>query len=971
MGGIERVVEIAASTRVLRERRLVALANAPGHALLGREFVTLRGLAERCAAETGVPVRALLDGAGQTALVAACARGKGELGRQLAERPGFAVALAETLRDLRDAGVPPGALAKSAANLAEVYTDLEWALESLTAQGIFDRIGLFRLAQRGARSWVERNGFARAEVYGATELVGSAGDLVAALADALPRGGLRFFQPDFANEYAETLRAEWSWRFTPEPVEVVENPALDPDGELPEGVLSVRRARSPRDELEAVAREVLTLIENGVAPREIQIVARSLEPYAPWLERTLRGYGIPFTSSLALPEVREPAKRAWLDLARVLARDLPRAPLLRLLGAPDLRLPRDLASDLAAVAERCAREAAVVRGEADWRAALAYAHKTPQVRDALERILARASQAATALAAAPDFTTAARVVAELGAALLGDDGARWARGPLAAVARLDAIRAAAGSSAAPSRSDFAAAFEQAFLELRATPFGDDTGGVRVLDAVQARAVPCSHLFLIGMVHGAWPRQLAEDPFLPDAARAELRARTGRPVPLRERAPVEERFLLGLLLSQAREKIVLSFPESDANGRAQTPSSLLRALPFVARATNVLAAETPAFAVVSPAFLRPAEALVFAAQTGDDASIARIAALLPDDAAARFTAGRLLIARTDALADAVLPYDGEVGNALVLPAALSPSTLQDLGRCPLQTLFNRLLKARALEAPGADELNPSEAGQFVHHVLEAIYRELYARGLLRPGVLSTTALAEARRLLPGALTHAGEDQRTRVRERHPTAWAAFVRTTGLALDDFLVRDLAELLPAGVESLETEHPIRAELSVGAERLTIEGTIDRVARLAGETRVGDYKTSRQFGQPLERGRIRKGLALQLPLYARAIAALEPGAKVVGQVLTVPLRPERDRDDARSDERIRPLEQLVEWSETAFAELGSLLRRGVFPLSTHDEACRYCDYVIACRINHPPSRARVQNAELASGYTELRSAR
>ena len=361
----------------------------------------------------------------------------------------------------------------------------------------------------------------------------------------------------------------------------------------------------------------------------------------------------------------------------------------------------------------------------------------------------------------------------------------------------------------------------------------------------------------------------------------------------------------------------------------------------------------------------------AALAGDDSAGARIAARLPDDAAARFAAGRELVTRTDALEASSLPYDGEVGDALALPAAFSPTLLQDLGRCPLQTLFNRLLRARSLDAPGADELNPNEAGQFVHRALERIYRTLHERGLLRPGVAVDTALAAARALLPGALADAAAAQRTRVRERHPTAWAAFERTTSLALDDFLQRDLAALLPAGIESLGTESPIRAELAIGPERLAIEGTIDRLARLGGEIRVGDYKTSRQFGQPLERGRILKGLALQIPLYARAVAQLEPDARVVGEVLTVPLRPERDRDDLRSDERQRPLDELVEWSEKAFGELASLLRRGLYPIAAHDEACRYCDYAIACRIQHPPSRARVQGAESVRAYTALRSAK
>jgi len=319
----------------------------------------------------------------------------------------------------------------------------------------------------------------------------------------------------------------------------------------------------------------------------------------------------------------------------------------------------------------------------------------------------------------------------------------------------------------------------------------------------------------------------------------------------------------------------------------------------------------------------------------------------------------------------LPYDGELGDALVLPTAFAPSAIEELGACPLRALFRRLLRAEALESPGADELERNESGSFVHRALDALYRELFERGALGAGRTPAAALAEARRLLPDALARAAESQRTRVRERHPTAWAAFERTIGAALLDFVERDLALLLPGGVESLATESEIRAELPVGDSRIPIAGKLDRLARVGGLLRVGDYKTSRSFSKPLERARILRGLALQIPLYARAVAQREGAEDVVGEVLNVPLRPERDRDGERKVERVRNLAELEQFSATALAELVSLLQRGVFPITSNDAECRTCDYAVACRIAHPPSRQRVQASALVRGYTELRNAK
>jgi len=967
LGGVERVLEIAASTRVLRERRLRALADSgPAGAVLGREFVTFRGLAERCAAETDVPVRALLDGPGLTALVALCARGKGALGERLRERPGLASALAATLRDLRDAGVPPSELPRSHGDLAATYSDFERALGRLEQEGVYDRVGLFRLARRGAREYLARRAFVRAEVHGATELVGSVGDLLEALAGALPAGAFEFFQPDFQSAYADELRGDWPWAFVPVPVEVLDDPALAPDGEIPPGALAVRRARSPRVELEAVAREVLALLATHVAPSDIQIVARSLEPYAPWLEETLRGYGIPFTSSLAVPAVAWPARRAWLDLAHALTRDLDRASVVRVVRSAELQVTSAPRALVAALAERVARERAVVRGETDWSLALENVTKSSGEKTALSAILSRLASAAREISRAADFTTAADCVRRAGAELFGEASAEFVREPLAAVARLDRVRSAARATDTVGREDVGRALEAALLEPTTTPFAEDGGGVRVLDAIQARAVPCRHLFLIGMLHGAWPRPLAEDPFLPDSARVALRARLRRPVAVRQLVNAEDRFLLGLLLSQAREHVVLSYSESDSMGRSQSPSAFLRSLPFVAARTDVLAREPIAWESPAPGFLRLADALSGA--TSSPSELATIAARLPAEDAVTLQAGLELVRRCDELSSDSLPYDGEVGDALALPGPLSPSQLEELGQCPLRALFSRFLGAKALDPRSADELEANEMGTFVHDALATIYAELLASGALARGAPLPATIEQAKSLVPIALDRSEPAQRSRVRERHPAAWAAFRGTITRALVDFLERDLESLLAHGVENLEAEREVKGKLPIADDSLEVRGKIDRIARLAnGEVRVGDYKTSRQFDLPLNALRIRRGLALQVPLYTRLVAQREGGGALRGETLTVPLRPERDRDRDREEERYVSAVELARLSERALTELTALLRRGVFPTRNDIAACRHCRYKVACRIQHAPSQARIASSELARGYLAL----
>ncbi len=942
MSGVERVLEIAASSRVLRERRLRALDDARGAALLGREFLNLRGLAERCAAETGTPVRHRLGGIAFTRLIAVCAQRSDRFGPLITERPGFAPALASTLRDLRDAGVAPASLPDEVADLRALYTDVERALTELEGDGSYDRIGLFRLAARGAPAWVARRGYTSAEVHGATELVGSAGDLIEAIAGALPSDGLRFFQPDWANDHAERLREEWPWRFRPEAIELVADPALTRDGTIPEDALRVLQARTPREELEHVAREVLALIETGVAPREILIVARSLEPYAAWLPPIFDGYGIPVTSSLTRPAVAAPEARTWLDLVRALGRDLERAPVVRLLD-------RICERGVAKLAERLARTGAVIRGDADWRAALDAGEPSPELRE-LRAELERLFTARAEFAAARSFTDAVAIALGLASDLAGGE----CRAALESVGVLDDVDRKARAKRAPSGIELTTALEAALLERSTSWSPSDGGGVRILDAIQARGLPCSHLFLIGMVHGAWPRDSADDPFLPDRVRTALRKTLRRPVPIREWAIPEERFLLGLLLAQAREHVVVSFPIADGAGRALAPSGLLRDLPFAAPGTDVLSMLTT--------------------PKGDAPTFARASASRVSGSARILDAGHALLRATEATRANALPYDGSVGaDALTLPGAFSPSFIDRLGRCPLQAFFQRILGARELEEPAADALDPAEAGSLVHATLRLVYRQLFDLGLLRAGTSPGVALERARGLLAPALADSATEARARIRERRPAVWSAYQELLRRALEDFLERDLHELLPGGIDELETEDPIEAILDLGEGiELAIKGQIDRIVRDSnGVLRVGDYKTGRDFGRPVNETRVKRGASLQIPLYALAVSTVRDTAAVTGEALPVPLRPERDRDGDRRAERSLPLARIEDLSRPVLAELTRLLSAGVFPFHEDRAECRYCAYTIACRRTEPASRERVRSSGISRRWFELREAR
>jgi len=158
-------------------------------------------------------------------------------------------------------------------------------------------------------------------------------------------------------------------------------------------------------------------------------------------------------------------------------------------------------------------------------------------------------------------------------------------------------------------------------------------------------------------------------------------------------------------------------------------------------------------------------------------------------------------------------------------------------------------------------------------------------------------------------------------------------------------------------------------GERGLELEGRVDRIVRAPnGELRVGDYKTSRDFGKPVAPARVKRGTSLQVPLYALAVATDRNTHEVIGEALPVPLRPERDPDRDREAERSLELTEVETLAFPVLSELHGLLARGLFPFWRDREECRFCAYTIACRREHGPSRERVASSDALAGWLALR---
>ena len=112
--------------------------------------------------------------------------------------------------------------------------------------------------------------------------------------------------------------------------------------------------------------------------------------------------------------------------------------------------------------------------------------------------------------------------------------------------------------------------------LRLTPLriaDNRRGVVRVLGAHEARQWRLPVVFVCGLVEKQFPKFHTQDPFFPEAARAQLK-QAGIRLRAASDFEAEERFLFDCALTRATASLTLTYPQSDARGQQNLPSLYL-------------------------------------------------------------------------------------------------------------------------------------------------------------------------------------------------------------------------------------------------------------------------------------------------------------------------------------------------------------------------------------------------------------
>ncbi len=528
---------------------------------------------------------------------------------------GYGVVVA-AVTDLLDAGLEPAlepAILEAAAQVpraperavALVRVALR-VLEDLAGAGLHPRGDLYRRAADALRAGQGLR--ARAlRIHGFADATGVLSELLAALA-RLPGARVLLDHPPDPAEGSAGPGPAFTQRLR-EHLALAEHAA--PPGEACEPpTLRLTRSAGAEAEARAAAWHARTLLDDGVAPERIAIVARDLTPYRAVVADHLRRLGVPFSggSGFGGPEARRVS--AWLEL---LDRG-PRCTVDRWLDAQgdadvlaqaDLRLAlhgigvgrlRDLAKlDVEGLSERGTTLPLPVRrglpsseGEAETPVETDPDVTTERVevrgrrRIGLARLAAARDRARTTLAQLEGLGREASVadhVGRLRTLLAGPLG----HGPGAS--GLERVQGALSGLEADLGSARVAGDE---LGLLLRPLLEGTGrealggqgaGVRLLDATEARGATFEHLVVIGLNRDVFPRAISEDPLLPDDARRALLAVLPE-LPVKGRGADEERYLFAQLCSAAPQ-VLLSRQGVSDEGKERAPSPLLERLRLVA------------------------------------------------------------------------------------------------------------------------------------------------------------------------------------------------------------------------------------------------------------------------------------------------------------------------------------------------------------------------------------------------------
>lgn len=685
---------------------------------------------------------------------------------------------------------------------------------------------------------------------------------------------------------------------------------------LADHVISVTDAD---EEVRAVIREIVQLVDGGVALDRIGVFHPAPDPYVRVLEQQLSAAGIPANGPSRRRLGESIAGRVLLGALALTGDRWRRDRVLAVISGGPLRHGGDAARPSAW--ETLSRDAGIIGGLGDWRAKLArYAERTERQTDdarafghdglvgRLERQRADVDRLAAFFEHLVELVSsveqarswrdrcehATRLVHEL----LGPAHTHpsWPEHELAAFeqveAALDRLALLDEIDPDPTSAVFRRALE-AELSVARRRNGRFGHGVVYGPVSSAPGQDFDAVFVLGCTEGLCPTPRREDVLLPDAARrltdGDLPERLGQ-------IDEQHRLFLAALATAPAGRRWLFFPRGDLrSSRRSRPSRWLLPSASTLAGRTLYSTDfedsTPAGVHEVPSH---AEALLGASHHASvhERDLAAVYSYLCDSGDPAMHPATQVVARGLQMQRArrgtdFTEFDGNLGSVSSRasnPRPLSASRLESWASCGFRYYLGYELGLAERDDPERTvELSPLDRGTALHLVLERFFREMSTLGPVDP---ATPWAPEHRQRAHDIASEVFADLERRGLTGRSVTWATQRRDLDALIDEFLVKDdefraATGAVPTYFElpfGIEDRPPVDIEVD-GADPIRFRGFIDRVDVTAdGRVFVSDYKTGhgRQY-KDLESGDpTMAGTMLQLGLYAEA-AAQHLGADTV----------------------------------------------------------------------------------------------
>jgi CRISPR/Cas system-associated exonuclease Cas4 (RecB family) len=327
-------------------------------------------------------------------------------------------------------------------------------------------------------------------------------------------------------------------------------------------------------------------------------------------------------------------------------------------------------------------------------------------------------------------------------------------------------------------------------------------------------------------------------------------------------------------------------------------------------------------------------------------------LQPSFTIERLPVPEIRIEKTGEVVDALLRYTGERRSLL------SPSAINEYLNCSLRFYFHHLAGLPQPEEV-AEEIDARLFGILLHKAMQIVYAQfgnepvtaVRLKELLGPGEGMEKAIEQAfAEVLDGGT--AGPDPKA-------GGFGIIVKQVITTYMKNLIRADMTSAPITIGGLEkkVQVPVTFRTTEGERTVDIGGIIDRIDRVAGKTRIVDYKTGAvkdSFQNVLslfDNGeKQRNDAVFQVLVYAMAYAELTGDASVIpGLCFVRGSHAEGFTYSIRHAEKKQMLQDYLEVKEEFEALLTGTLeqlfdKRIPFNQTTNSKTCKNCPYAVIC---------------------------